>query len=143
MSDDALEKAAGELYDHADGDARRLAMIAAQFRREAAGRTPADPLSVLGIVSFQTGQPFVHLRWGENVGQLTPDEARQHALLILEAAQNAVADAAITGWAKDELELDPERAAQLLDAHRRYRADRWGQPDLDLEFGHQAPEEDG
>jgi hypothetical protein len=30
----------------------------------------------------------------------------------------------------------------MLDALRRYRADRWGQPDLELEFGKPAPEGD-
>jgi hypothetical protein len=42
---------------------------------------------------------------------------------------------------RDELDLDLERGAVMLDALRRYRADRWGQPDLGLEFEKPPPDE--
>lgn len=135
-----VEKAARDLFSQARGDPQRLAMLAAQFKLAAAGRA-GGTLEVLGIVSAESGKPVVQLSWGEHVGQLSPDEARAHALLILEAAQNAVADAAIFGWAREELGVDLERGAQLVDALRRYRTDHWGQPDLEVEFEHPAPEE--
>lgn len=136
-----IEKVARDLFSQTRGDAQRLATLAAQFKLAAAARA-GGTLDVVGIVSAESGKPIVQLSWGEQAGQISPEQARAHALLILEAAQNAVADAAILGWARDELNVDLERGAQLLDALRRYRADRWGQPDLQLEFEHPAPEED-
>lgn len=135
---DEIEKVARDLYAQARGNPNRLATLAAQFKLAAAGRT-GGTLEVLGIVSAESGKPVVQLSWGDQAGQLSPDQARAHALLILEAAQNAVADAAILEWARDELDVDLERGAHLLDALRRYRTDRWGQPDLKLEFGKPAP----
>jgi hypothetical protein len=138
--DEQLQKAARDLYSQARGNPDRLAMMAAQFQRAAAERH-GGTLEVLGIVSARTGQPVVQLEWGGATGQLDVEQARAHALLIVEAAQNAVADAAILEWAKDELELDLDRASALVDALRRYRSDRWGQPDLDIEFERPPPDE--
>lgn len=142
MSDDRerIEKLAMDLYAQARGNPQRLATLAAQFKLAAADNA-GGPLEVVGIVSSETGAPWVHLRWGNERGQVNPEQARAHALLVLEAAQNAVNDAAILQWARDELELDLERAAVMLDVLRRYRSDHWGQPDLEIEFERPAPEE--
>jgi hypothetical protein len=45
-------------------------------------------------VSSRTGEPFVHIRWGDESGQLTTDEARGHAMHMLECAHAAEFDAA-------------------------------------------------
>jgi hypothetical protein len=140
MSEEELEKQARDLFAQARGNPHRLATMAAQFQQAAAARS-GGTFEVVGGVSVKTGRPYVQLEWGASIGQVSPEEARSHALLLLEAAQNAVADAAILGWARDELDVDLERGAQLIDALRRYRADRWGQPDLDMEFERPAPEE--
>ena len=137
-----LEAAASKLYDAAEGDPRRLATVAAQFQA-AAARGAGGTLEVVGGVSFQTRRPYVELTWGEQAGQIDVEAARAHAMLVLEAAQNAVADAALLEWAVDELEVGADRAAQLIDALRQHRADRWGQPDLELEFARPAPDEAG
>jgi len=136
-----LQAAARELYDGAEGNARRLAMLAAQFRAAAQEAREHGPLSVVGGVSATTGAPYVQMEWGRNRGQVDVDTARAHAHAILEACTNAVADAAILQWARDELDLNTERAVVLIDAMRRYRADRWGQPDLELEL-EQAPDDE-
>jgi hypothetical protein len=135
-----LERLADELYTSAGGDARRLAIVAAQYQQATRART-GGALEVLGIVSVRTGKPVVTLGWGESAGQLSPEQARAHALLVLEAAQNAVTDAAILAWARTELDLDLETAGRLLDGLRTFRADKWGQPDLELELGRPAPPE--
>ena len=60
-------------------------------------RRPADPSDIRinsGVSAF-TGDGFVTLKWGESAGQLTPAEARAHALAILEAAEAAESDAAV------------------------------------------------
>lgn len=54
-----------------------------------------DVLVSTSGVSSRTGAPFVHLRWGASVGQLTPDEARILALHIIECADAAVTDAIV------------------------------------------------
>jgi hypothetical protein len=41
-----------------------------------------------------------------------------------------------------QLELDQEAGALMLDALRRHRRDRWGQPDLELEFSKPPPDDD-
>ena len=136
-----LEEAARKLFDAAEGNPRRLATVAAQFQ-QAAAKKAGGMIGVLGGVSFQTGRPYVQMDWGESVGQLEVESARAHAMLILEAAQNAVNDAALLEWCRNELDLDRERAAQMIDALRTYRTDRWGQPDLELEFQKPPPEEE-
>ena len=137
-----LQQAARELYDQAEGNPRRLAMLAAQFQA-AIDRRPAGPLMVVGGISHRTGEPFVRIEWGEQRGQSDVDTARGFAQNLLEACTNAVADAALLAWGRDELDLDLDKAAHLIDALRRYRADRWGQPDLELELETPAPPEEG
>jgi hypothetical protein len=63
-------------------------------------------------VSGRTGEPFVHIRWGDESGQLDVDVAREHALHMLEVTNAAEFDAAfIRGLTTPEpegpgLELD-------------------------------------
>lgn len=137
-----LEEAARKLYDAAGGDPRRLATVAAQYQAAAASKA-GGTLEVVGGVSVLNGRPYVELTWGDNTGQIDVEACRSHALLMLEAAQNAIADAALLEWAREELELDLERAATMIDRLRQYRRDRWGQPDLELEFERPAPDEGG
>ena len=135
-----LQESAKKLYTSAEGDARRLAMLAAQFQDAAKVRS-GGTLSVIGGVSALTGRPYVEMEWGESIGQVEVEAARAHAMLLLEAAQNAVNDAAILDWARAEMDLDAETAVRMIAALRQHRADRWGQPDLELEFQRPPPEE--
>jgi hypothetical protein len=136
-----LQRRARELYDRAEGNPRRLAMMAAQMQVAAQEAREHGPLMVVAGVSAMTGKPYVQIEWGQNRGQVDVDEARGFARNVLEACANGVAEAALLEWARDELDLDLERAARLIDALRHYRHDRWGQPDLDLEFEQPPPEE--
>jgi hypothetical protein len=91
---------------------------------------------VQGIVSAKDKQPYVQLRQLDEKGfeeagfQVSPMEAREIAQNILEAATNAIYEAAIMSWA---IERDPKDGEvigiQVIDAIRRHRADRWGLPD--------------
>lgn len=87
---------------------------------------PTERVSVLGSVSASSGKPFIRIDVGGYSGQFTPDQARAHAALVIEAAQNAVTDAALFAWGKEELDFDDHRAAVMIDALRRYRQDKWG-----------------
>lgn len=91
---------------------------------------------VQGVVSSKTGEPLVQLRQVddddvEEAGfQVSPMEAREIAHNILEAAANAVYEAALLSWAKEK---DPDNGdnvgVMLIDGVRRHRSDKWGLPD--------------
>jgi hypothetical protein len=92
-------------------------------------------LEVQGIVSAKTGEPFVQFRQlndnddVEAEWQASPAEAREMAQQVVEAAMNAVYDAAINAWAKETWPDDPLMGARMLQLIRDYRADTWGLPD--------------
>lgn len=87
---------------------------------------------VQGIVSAVTGEPMVQMRQLNDKGEIQfsfsmpPMEARETAQNIVEAAANAVCEAAIIAWAKEN---DNENMGiMLIDVIRRYRSDKWGLP---------------
>lgn len=69
------------------------------------------------------GKPFVQTRWGDQAGQLSPAEARQHGLRILECAEAAESDSAVIGFltAEDGMNLSMDRAAPFLGIMREHR----------------------
>jgi hypothetical protein len=93
-------------------------------------------LEVQGIVSHKDGIPRVQFRQLDDKGKLEAGweseiiEAKEMAQQILEAAMNAVYDAAMVAWIK---EMDPtsweETSSKILIMIRTHRADRWGLPD--------------
>lgn len=73
------------------------------------------------------GEPFVQLIVDDKViGQMTPDEARDHARAITEAAEAAETDAFIFDWVQKEVGVGPVQAAGLLGEFRRWRETRTG-----------------
>jgi len=88
---------------------------------------------VQGIVSAVTGEPLVQLRQLDDNDieefqiQLPLIEAREIAQTIQEATFNAVYDAALIAWAKEQ--GDETMGVMLVNNVRRYRADKWGLPD--------------
>jgi len=90
---------------------------------------------VQGIVSMKTGEPIVQMRQVDDNGveesrfQLSPMDAREIAQNILEAASNAVYDAALIAWAKEAFPEDEMMGIAMVDLIRKYRADKWGLPD--------------
>ncbi len=73
------------------------------------------------------GEPFVQLLKGRKIiGQMTPEEARDHARAITEAAEAAEQDAFIFDWVCNQVGSGPEQAAGLLRDFRAYRLKRTG-----------------
>lgn len=73
------------------------------------------------------GQPFVQLLLGMRIiGQMTPEEARDHGRAMLEAAEAAEQDAFMFDWVTHQVGAGPQQAAGLLVDFRRYRAERTG-----------------
>ena len=94
----------------------------------------ANRIEVQGIVAAETGEPLVQFRLGTENGimgwQATVADAREHAQQVVEAAMNAVYDASIVEFCKEQWpEQSDSMAAGLLTMIRRHRADAWGLPD--------------
>jgi hypothetical protein len=89
---------------------------------------------VQGIISSKTGEPLVQLRQVNDDDiveagfQVSPSEAREISQNILEAATNAVYDAALIAWAKETFS-DDQAGPFIVDTIRQFRADKWGLPD--------------
>jgi hypothetical protein len=90
--------------------------------REVVKRDPRQgEISTQGIVSSQTGKPYVQFACDLSPTQFTPGKAREIALMLLEAADAAESDAVLMAFARDQIGLDDARAAQLLDQFRKAR----------------------
>lgn len=92
-------------------------------------------LEVQGIVSAKTNEPLIQVRQLNDDGteeyafQCTPMEAREMAQNFVEAAANAVYDAALVAWAKENWPDDQVMGFAILTEVRNFRADKWGLPD--------------
>jgi hypothetical protein len=71
------------------------------------------------------GEPFVQLMIDDKVvGQFSPEECRDHARSILEAAEAAEQDAFMLDFAKGTIGTTEEGSVRLLQEFRRYREER-------------------
>jgi hypothetical protein len=57
-----------------------------------------DEVVVEAIVAVSDGRPQVRMRAGEAAWQMTPQQAREHATVVLERAIEADRDAAVVAW---------------------------------------------
>lgn len=80
-----------------------------------------NTIRVESMVAFRDKQPYVKLRWGDLTAQLTPNEARAHAMIILEAADAAVNDAFLIYFFEQKLHQESATAAAILSEYRAYR----------------------
>lgn len=90
-----------------------------------AGNQRGD-LDVASILSAQDGEPYVDLWASISPMQLSPGKAREIALLLLEAADAAESDAALSAFARAEMGLEDAQAAALIAHLRARRAHRRG-----------------
>jgi hypothetical protein len=76
---------------------------------------------VPGVSAF-TGKPFLHLMQdGKLIGQWTPDDARQHALAVLQAVENLGADTAYLRALEQHVSLDRPTALAVISGLAEYR----------------------
>lgn len=78
-------------------------------------------IDVESLVSDRNREPYVVLKWGPHRAQLTPAEARRHALIILEASDAAISDAFLVAWLTEHIGVTPPVMAAALEAFRHYR----------------------
>jgi len=81
----------------------------------------SDDLQMESGVSARSGEPFMHLRWGDQAGQFTPAKAREHALAILDAAAASEFDAALVKVLIDRFSMTQELAVHFLGEIREAR----------------------
>ena len=63
----------------------------------------------------QDGEPFIQLIRGDQlIGQMSPQDARDHALAMIEAAEAAEQDAFLVWFVKNKLHGDEHMAVSLL-----------------------------
>lgn len=73
------------------------------------------------------GEPFVQLLRGDKIiGQMSPQQARDHAHAILEAAEAAEQDAFMWTFARQVIHADEEGAHGLLLRFREFRQQTTG-----------------
>ena len=75
----------------------------------------------------QKGEPFVQLLKNEQIiCQMTPEQARQHAHQVLEAAEASEQDSFLYNFATDEMGVKDVDAMRIIVGIRRHRAERTG-----------------
>lgn len=75
----------------------------------------------------RAGEPFIQLILGEKaITQLSVEQAREHALAILEAAEAAEQDAFLVHWVKEYIGAGESAAAGLLMEFRNWRREQTG-----------------
>lgn len=73
------------------------------------------------------GEPFVQLLLGEQIiCQMDPEQARDHARAITEAAEAAEQDAFLMDFFQRQVGLDFNAAGKVLIGFRHFRAERTG-----------------
>jgi hypothetical protein len=73
------------------------------------------------------GEPFIQLILGDKIiAQQSVEQAREHALAILEAAEAAEQDAFLVHFAKTEIGVGENEAAKLLMSFRDFRREQTG-----------------
>jgi len=82
--------------------------------------------SVSSIYGYATQKPYVNIEVSMSPMQCSPAKAREMALMLLESADASESDSVLIGYAKDVLDLDDQRAAQLLNQFRQYREKQLG-----------------
>lgn len=82
----------------------------------------ADTIWIHSHVAFEDGHPYVVLNWGDKNCQLTTEEAKTHALFILDCAAAAEFDAA---FAKFMGGMTPEVGGALIAMREARGADKF------------------
>lgn len=83
-----------------------------------------ETIWITSLVSSRTKEGVVELNWGDKKAQLSPEEARKHALKILECADAAETDAFIVEFFVKRLGQEFDKALMILQDFRSFRDER-------------------
>ncbi len=81
----------------------------------------SNVIHIESIVSGADGRPYVTLEWGTQSGQLTPNEARMHAMSLMEATDAAESDALIVKFLREKVGASDSAVVGVLSEFREYR----------------------
>jgi hypothetical protein len=100
MSDLPLPKAVLELIDELHASAnnmtkKKIDQLARTINATMVKNIAGGEMRVESMVASNTKNPVVIFAWGQNRGELSPIQARQYALQIIESAEAATQDAAL------------------------------------------------
>jgi hypothetical protein len=84
---------------------------------------PGASVILMQSILRSDGEPFVHLKWGNQTGQLTPGAIRDHAMRLLKTAEAAIMDAAVCKWLMVTFGWEFEKAAGYVGNLRAFRGD--------------------
>jgi hypothetical protein len=87
------------------------------------GPTDERIIHVESVVRSQDLTPAVRFKWGDLSADLTPNEARVHAFIILEAADAAMTDSFLATYLRDKVHVGPNEIAGVLSDLRSFRGD--------------------
>ena len=85
----------------------------------------SDLIDVTSLIASRDLRPFVSIRWGQMACQLTPEEARQHAYGILEAAEAAESDSIMIRFLQEKVGLEKADLSQILQEFRIFRGQKF------------------
>jgi hypothetical protein len=120
-------QAVNQLRDDLLRQQRRIEELERQLAETLNGQMPLseplDPDSILvsSIVSAETGEPFVVLRWFTHYAQVTAGQARSLAFNLLEAVEAARSDAFLVRFAVERGGMPSENSGRLLSDFREFR----------------------
>jgi hypothetical protein len=97
-------------------EVRRLRAVVQDYQREASPELEMES----GVNTH--GHPFVKMRWGSNLTQFTPIDARMQGEIFFDCAAAAEFDAALVAAFK-AMDMDEETALQMLAVMRTHRED--------------------
>jgi hypothetical protein len=117
-----------QLHDDLNRMQRRVRELERQLADAMIGKLPEaehlDPnsIGVESMVSAQTGEPMVVLRWFTHLAQLNEAAAREIAFNLFEAIEAAKSDAFLFDFARVRVGMkEPAAVAQLIAEFREFR----------------------
>lgn len=88
----------------------------------------SETINITSVVSARNNMPFVQMKWGDMGCQMTPDEAREHAYGILDAANAAETDSIMLRFLADKIGVETQDAADVLREFRTFREQKTVRP---------------
>lgn len=85
-------------------------------------------------ISSRTGEPFVHIQWGDRAATVPPFVARQLGAQAFDVANAAETDASVFHMVTTEMGLDEQHAAAFVSQLREHRLAMDSRPDAIFAF---------
>lgn len=119
---DPVQQLIEELYESANlTNKKKLDLLTRTLHASMVKAEAGGIMRVESMVSMKTKNPVVVVTWGTNRGELSPIEARQYAMQIIESCESSIQDAALYSAVTTTLKMDETAAVGLIAAVRDHR----------------------